>query len=493
MACIACAALASCTVGPDFQRPQPPSSEGYSAEPLAIQQSSDVSAGGSNQRLVPDLDIPAQWWTLFGSEPLTALIEEALKSNADLQSAQAALRVAQENARAQKGGYYPSVSAAVSASRNKTATGSLSAASASGNPSYTLYSTQVDVLYAPDIFGAISRSVESLEAQSEVRRFELEDTYLALSANLATAVIQEASLRGQIQAMAEILSIENELLGVLQRQNNLGQIAMADVVAQEATVAQTMQTLPGLEKQLAQQRNLLAALAGRLPAEVPAHRFQLSELHLPGELPVSLPARLVEQRPDVRAAEAALHAASAQVGVAIANRLPNFNLTATAGAAGSDLAAMFTPGGVFWNLIAGLTQPIFQGGTLLHRQKAAEAAYDQASAQYRATVITAFQNVADALHALASDAQAMNAAVAALRAAERSLDIVRRQLQIGQINYTALLAIEQLYQQARLNVVQAQSNRLSDSVVLFRALGGGWWNRANVGQTETGALQPNLD
>jgi NodT family efflux transporter outer membrane factor (OMF) lipoprotein len=252
------------------------------------------------------------------------------------------------------------------------------------------------------------------------------------------------------------------------------------VVAQEAAMAQMQATLPTLEKQLAQQRDLLTRLTGRFPSEEITEQFDLSSLELPQELPVSIPSKLVEQRPDVRSAEEQMHAAGAQIGVAIANRLPDITLSANSGTSATAITQLLTPGTGFWALAANVAQPIFQGGTLLHRQRAAEAACEQAAAQYRSTVLTAFQNVADVLHAIQSDAEAVKAGVTAEHAAAESLAIARRQLELGDISYLALLNAEQTYQQASINLVQALSNRYADTAALFQALGGGWWNRSDV-------------
>jgi NodT family efflux transporter outer membrane factor (OMF) lipoprotein len=274
------------------------------------------------------------------------------------------------------------------------------------------------------------------------------------------------------------IDAESHALTILQRQLALGQVAGSDVAAQETALAQAQAALPPLEKQLAQQRDLITALAGRLPADGPDVQFDLSSFELPLTLPVSLPADLVRQRPDVRAAESTLHAASAQVGVAIANRLPQFPLNATVGGQSSEIATIFTQGGLFGTLAGGVTQPIFEGGTLLHRQRAAEAGLQQAEAQYRSAAIAACQNVADALHALQSDAEALRTAVAAEHAADRTLTITRRQLELGQVAYLALLNAENSFQQAHVARVQAEAARLADTAALFQALGGGWWNKS---------------
>ena len=472
--------IAGCMVGPDFHRPAAPAVNGYTPEPLSPQTASADVAGGEAQSFVQGLDLPRQWWTLFHSEPLNTLIDQALKANPNVQAAQAALRVAMENVYAQKGAFYPSVEASFSPSRQKNAVGTLAPTLSSGIPIFNLYTAQVSVFYMLDVFGTNRRQVETLEALAESQRFQLEATYLTLTSNVVAATVQEASLRGQIAATQEVINIESEQLNLLRRLFELGAIAEANVVAQEAALAQTQATLPPLQKQLAQQRNLLTALLGRFPSEEPAEKFELSTLQLPQDLPVSLPSKLVEQRPDVRSAEEQLHAASAQVGVATANMLPQFILSASVGSVATQIGQLFAAGNNFWSAAGNVTQPIFEGGTLLHKRRAAEAAYDQAAAQYRSTVITAFQNVADTLRALQYDANALKAALAAERAAAESLDIARRQLQLGDISYLSLLNAEQTYQQAVILLVQAQANRYTDTVALFQALGGGWWNRSNL-------------
>jgi len=473
------AAIAGCAVGPDFHRPASPQVKGYTPEPLASPTAAAEVAGGQAQRFVQDMDIPAQWWTLFHSRPLNALIEQSLKTNPGLQAAQAALRVAQENYYAQRGIFYPAVEANYSPSRQKisnTVTSPLN----SNATLFNLQTAQVNVFYVPDVFGGNRRQAETFLALADSQRFQLEATYLTLTSNVVAAAVQEAALRGQIAATQRIVKIEIEQLELLKLQFELGAIAEANVVAQRALLAQTQATLAPLEKQLAQQRDLLTALAGRFPSQEVAEKFDFAELQLPTELPVSLPSKLVEQRPDVRAAEAQLHAASAQIGVATANMLPQFMLTAGAGGISTELSTLFGSGNGFWGLAAGVTQPIFQGGTLLHRKRAAEAAYDQTAAQYRSTVITAFQNVTDTLRALQYDAEALKAASEAERAARESLDIAREQVRLGDISYLALLGAEQTYQQAVVGLVQAQANRYADTVALFQALGGGWWNRSDV-------------
>jgi NodT family efflux transporter outer membrane factor (OMF) lipoprotein len=469
--------IAGCAVGPDFQRPGAPETAGYTQEPLPAQTVAADVGGGAAQRVVQGLDIPGQWWTLFRSPALNALIEQSLKANPSLEAAQAALRQAQENVYAQEGFFYPSVQASFSPSRQKNAIATIAPTLSSGEPLFSLYTPQVSVSYTLDVWGGNRRQVESLQAQADALRFQLEATYLTLTSNVVAAAIQEASLRAQIAATNAVIRIEGEQLELLRTQNALGAIAMADVVAQEATLALAQASLPALQKQLALQRDLLAALAGRTPSAEPDEKFELAALELPQDLPLSLPSRLVEQRPDVRSAEEQLHAASAEVGVAIANQLPQISLSAGAGSSATQMSQLFTSGTGFWSVAGNFLQPLFDGGTLLHRKRAADAALEQAAAQYRSTVITAFQNVADVLHALYYDAAALEATLRAERAAAESLDIARHALQLGSISYVALLNAEQTYQQSVIALAQARANRYADTAALFQALGGGWWNQ----------------
>jgi NodT family efflux transporter outer membrane factor (OMF) lipoprotein len=484
------ALLAACAVGPDFEQPPAPDVEGYTARPLPEQTASADVKGGGAQRLVRDLDIPGQWWTLFHSEALNALIEQALKNNPTLPAAEAALRQAWENVYAEQGAFFPTAVVSYSPSRNKTATGVTFTSASSGKPWFTLHTAQVVVTYAPDVFGGTRREVESLVATTEFQRFQLEAAYLTLTSNVIAAAVQDASLRGQIAATHEIIRIQSDSLDILGKQLLLGQVAEADVAAVEATLAQAQATLPPLEKQLAVQRDLLTALLGRFPSQEPAEKFELAALQLPQELPVSLPSKLVEQRPDIQSAEAQLHAASAEIGVAIAARLPQFTLTGNAGTTANQISQLFiTPGTAFWTFAGNVAQTVFDAGTLLHKTRAANAAFEQAAETYRSTVIAAFQNVADSLHAVVSDAETLKATYAAERAAFKSLVIARAQLRLGAINYLGLLTAENTYDTALLALVQAQAARYADAAALFQALGGGWWNRTDASPAKTWDVQ----
>jgi len=489
------ALLASCAVGPDFAPPPGPEAKHLTPERPA--------SPGEGQRFAEGKDIPAEWWTLFKSQPLDALVKEALQNNASLQASEAAVRIAYYNAEAQKGGFFPQVLLTSNDSQNlqsnnralgdinpsilhqsyptpaNVLAGIPTASPVTTNPvaPYGLFLKQLSVSFTPDVWGGNARAVESLVAQTEQQSWQLEAAHLALTTNVVVAAIQEASIRGQIEATKNIITILRETLEILNRQYSFGSIAKADVVAQEAELAQFEQTLPPLEKQLEIQRNLLTALAGRLSFEGPGEQFDLKSFKLPATVPVSVPSKIVAQRPDVKAAEANLHQASASVGVAIANRLPNITLSANVGASAFHIAKLFLPGTGLYTAAANISQPVFDGMTLLNKQKAAEAALEQADAQYRDAVVHAFQNVADALRSLQSDAKAVMTARKFEDAAKRSLDIVRMQVKYGQVSQLAVLNAQRTYLTASLSRVQAEAARLSDTAALFMALGGGWWSR----------------
>jgi NodT family efflux transporter outer membrane factor (OMF) lipoprotein len=480
LACI----VAACAVGPDFKSPAPPAAADYGSAPAQGETAAAEGADGGAQRFVAGMDIPGQWWSVFQSPKLAHLVDEALKANPNADAAKAALRQAHELYSAQWAGYFPTVQGGLSATRSKYATETITPTTVSPDPSYSLYTAQLTLSYTPDIWGANRRAAEQAKALEQNARFQLEAVDLTLSSNVVVTAVQEASLRGQIAATERLLQLQHQLTEAVQSQRRLGTASDLDVLAQQSAEAQTAQTLPPLQKQLGQSRDALTALLGRLPSEEPEETFRLEELTLPVDLPVSLPSRLVQQRPDVRQAEENLHAASAAVGVAVANLLPQFSLSADVGSSALNLGKLFSPYTGFWDLGASLSQTLFDAGALLHKKRAAEAALDQAGAQYRAAVILACQNVADTLRALRSDADTLKASAAADDAAKRTFDLARSQRQLGTVSLVAVLNAEQAYQQAELALVQAQANRFSDTAGLFQALGGGWWNRPEETQDE---------
>jgi NodT family efflux transporter outer membrane factor (OMF) lipoprotein len=470
--------IVSCAVGPDFDGPARPEQAGFSADQMPAATASAPVAQGAAQRFEVGRDIPGDWWKLFRSRRLNGLIDRALVANPSLQASQAALRQARETLSATEGTLAPQVDANVSVERQQLPVAFIGQ---NGPPLlFNLFQATANISYSPDVFGGKRRQVESAQAQADYERFQLEASYLTLTANVVTAAIQEASLRGQIEATRDIISAENQQLEVVRNQFNAGSAPRTDVLSQQSQLIQTRSTLPTLEKQLVQQQHLLMALTGRFPNQGRGETFRLAALHLPTRIPVSVPSQLVAQRPDVRAAEEQLHQASAQIGVAIANMLPQINLTAEYGTMALTPAQMFAPNNIVWNGAAGVTQPLFHGGTLLHQERAAVAAFEQADAQYRNTVLLAFQNVADALRALRDDARELAIQEEAVRVAAENNDLTRIQYQDGTITYLTLLNAQRSYELARLSLVQAQAARLADTAALFQALGGGWWNRTDV-------------
>ena len=489
--------LAGCAVGPDFTRPEPPKDAGYSPKPLTDMVVSSQVKGGGTQRLVVGDEVPFEWWKLFKSPALNSLVAKAFTGNPDVAAAQAALRQAQEQVYAQQGYFFPTLTSGYSFERQELAGNSSSGPGYQGNGAnlstnqqatqpyntplyYNTHTSQLTLSFVPDIFGGNIRGVESLTAQAQIQRFSLQATYVTLASNVVAAAITEAGLRQQIEATQAIIAANTRMLDILKLQFQQGFAMSIDVANQEQALAQAQQLLPPLEKQFQQNRDLIRALVGNLPSEEVPEEFHLADLELPQNLPLSLPSKIIDQRPDVRAAEEALHSANANVGIAIANRLPQFAINGAQGGVAAQFSQMFSNGGPFWDIIGSVSQTVFDGNTLLHRERGADQALLQAAAQYRSTVLSAYQNVADTLHALDADAPALQAAVKAEKSAKVILDKTETQLKTGFVPPFVVLAAQQNYQMAVVNRAQAEANRFNDTAALFDALGGGWWNRTDL-------------
>lgn len=474
--------LSGCAVGPNYHQLPAPDARTYTETPLPAQTTAVRGTGGVAQRLVMGRRIEGEWWTLYHAPALNRLIATALANNPSLVAAQNALLAAKDTTSAEQGFFLPSLSGSFQATRERSPFGggtSISTASGSSSP-FTLLNTSVSVSYAPDIFGGVRRQVENLRAQAQDRRFALEATYLSLTANIVTAAVTDASLTAQIAATHQIIAAEQHVLDILNRQVTLGGIPAANALTQKAQLAQTRAILPPLESQLAQERNQLAAYEGITPDRFHLADFHLSDLTLPQILPVSLPSALVRQRPDIREAAAVLHEDTALVGVATANMLPQITLSGSVGHEALSAATLFTPQTLLWNLAAGITQPLFEGGTLTYKRRAAIATMREAAANYQNTVVLAFQNVSDVLLALNYDAATLAADADAENAAKASLAVTERQFKLGGAPYTAVLTAEQTYQNTAIARIKAAAQRYADTAALFQALGGGWWNRHDV-------------
>lgn len=475
--------LSACAVGPDFHKPAPPPVTTYQAAPAATTSSTPDVTAGEAQTFTQGKDLVGDWWTLYHSQPLDDLITRALANNHDLKAAQAALKVAHESALAHRGVFLPSVQAGFAASHTEQS--NFLAPTPNANIfQYDLFTPQLNISYTPDVFGLNKRSQESLNAQAQAARYQMLAAYTTLTANVVVTVIQAAALQSQIDATHQLIDIDTNIVKILQYQLDKGYASRVDLAAQQAQLAQVSATLPPLLKQQAQLRDLLATLTGLYSSQAPAANFDLTTLQLPTDLPLSLPSTLVEQRPDVLQAQANLHAASAQIGVTVANRFPNILLTADVGSTALAIGQVFAPGTNFWSLGAALTAPIFEGGMLKHQELAARAAYDETAEQYRSTVLNAVQNVADTLAALQQDADGLKASAAAETASKTSLDLAQRQVEDGYSGYLNLLNAQQSYQQTRIALLQAEANRFADTAALYQALGGGWWHHPELAENK---------
>lgn len=470
--------LAGCAVGPDYRRPDAPAVDRYTAQPLPAATASAPTPDGDAQRFLQGGDVPQMWWTSFGNAELSRRVQTALAHSPSIASAQAVLRQAQENARAARGGLLPSADLGAGASRQTES--AIQSGVPGGRGPFSVYNTSVSVGYVFDLFGGVRRGIEAQAALADAQRAQLDATYLTLAANVVTASLQEASLREQLHATEQIVDMQRRSLGIAQQQQRIGARSLSDTLAVRSQLALTEATLPSLGAQLAATRNQLATYLGVTPARLQLQPVTLDAINLPQDLPVSLPSALVAQRPDIRAASAQLHAASAQVGVATAAMLPQISLSGSLGSSAPQAGDLFSAGTSAWSLGLGLTQPLFHGGTLLHRKRAAQAGLDKAMADWQQTVLTAFQNVADALQALQFDAQGLAAQANADSAASQQLKLTRQQYQLGATGYLNLLDAERSYQQARIGLIRARAARLSDTAALYAALGGGWRSDTSV-------------
>ena len=475
----AAATLSGCTVGPNFHEPAPPATGSYLSTGAPAPTPSAQGPDGVVQYFVAGKAVDGRWWSLFGSPALDALEAEAIRNNPTLAAAQAALRQAHELHLAQRAATLPSIQATASALRQKNSE-TLASPLTSNAQSYSLYAAQFDATYVLDLFGGQRRMIEAAAAEEDYQHFQVEGAYLALTTNVASTALQIAGLRDQIAAANQAVETDRRMLEINRRMAAAGEGSSADVANAETALEQAEQGVPALQKQVDQLNDQLAILVGRTPAEMRSLALDLAQVRLPEDLPLSLPSDLVRQRPDIRAAEASLHIASAQVGVATAARLPNIVLNGTLGGNSTAIGNLFSAGNSLWTIGAGVTQPVFDAGALRHQQKAAEAAFDAAKAQYREAVLAGFQNTADVLQAIEADAVTLRHAALARAASARAADIARTQYAKGETGSLPALAAEAIDQQSAQTLVQARAARYADTVALIQALGGGWWNNPDV-------------
>ncbi len=482
--------LTGCEVGPDHHRPALAVPGRYEEGTTAARTAATATTGGAAQALVAGADLPGDWWTLFRSPALSALVAQALRDNPNLEAARQALQAARELELEQKGTLFPTLSGQLLRGRQEIPL------SDEGPPApaelFTQYDAQLNLGYTLDVWGGLRRAIEQFGAQADYGRYELEAAVLSISAGVVISAIQAASLRGQIDVQAALIGFEQRQLDTVRRQFELGGATGTDVATQQAQVAEAQTVLVPLQTQLAQAHDQLAAYLGRAPSEVALPSITLDMLTLPGAVPVSLPSSLLEQRPDILAAEATLHAQTALLGVDIAQRLPQVTLTATVGSAAADVHQLFSPTNGLWSLVTQAAQPIFDAGQLLHRQRAQRAAMLQAAAQWRGIVVGAFQNVADVLAQLRNDTVNLRYAQSAAEAGQRGLSLASLQYRLGGASYLSVLTAEQTEQTAVITLIRAQAARYADTALLFQALGGGWWHRNDLPPAPPGLLSSPL-
>lgn len=470
--------LSGCAVGPNFREPAAPAVDRYTQTVLPESTVSAATPGGDAQRFLEGENVPQRWWTTFGNAELDRRVQTALAHSPTIASAQAALRQAEENVKAADGSLFPSLDASASATRQKQSGAQFAGlgGGVSASKPFNVYNASISVGYVFDLFGGVRRGIEVQQAQAGVQRAQLDATYLTLAANVVTASLQEASLREQVHATEQIVESLKKELDIAQKQQTIGAKSLTDTLAVRSQLATTEATLPPLRKQLAVTQNQLATYLGVTPAQLKLQPVMLAQVTMPTDIPVSLPSALVAQRPDIRAASAQLHAATAQVGVATANMLPQISLSGSGGSSTVHAGDLFSAGTGTWSIGLNILQPLFHGGELLHKKRAARAGMDKAVADWQQTVLTAFQNVADTLQALQFDAQTLKVQSASERDAAKLLSLTRTQYRVGAVNYLNLLNAEQQYQQARIAEIAARTSRLADTAALYAALGGGWQN-----------------
>ncbi len=469
--------FSGCSVGPDYVRPEAPTVDHYNYEK---DPSETVPVDGQPQRFEPGVGPVANWWQLFNSKPLDAAVAEGLAENPGIQAAQASLRQSNENLRAGYGIFYPQVDAGFGTSREKFSP-ALFGSSAPATI-FNLTTLSASVSYALDLFGGERRAIENLSSQVDLQRSVALGTYLVLSGNIVNTIVAMAAYQAEIEETEQLIALQKEQIGIVEKQFQAGTIAYGAVLDLRSQLTTLEVTLPPLKQRLSQAEHLLATLEGKTTATWQPPRVAMADLYLPRHLPLSLPSELVHQRPDILAAEAQLHGASASIGVATAALFPSFSLNANYGQDSTSMSRLLASSSNVWSLGADVTAPLFNGGTLLSRRQAALEAYQQSRAIYRQTVLAAFAQVADTVRALEHDAEVTQAQSRSVATAQASLHLVQTNYQAGMVNYLQVLAADIQVHQAKINALQAQAQHFQDTTALFVALGGGWEQPAEAGK-----------
>ena len=464
--------LGGCAVGPDFVRPTPPGTDRYTSE---AQPAATVKADDQAQHFTPGAEIPAGWWKLFQSTQLDAVVQQAISNNPTLQAAEASLRQSQDNLRAGYGLYFPQGQAGVSASRQLSAAPLEQSGSKTSGTVFNLFTASGTISYTLDVFGGKRRTVEGLRAQADSQRYESKAAYVTLSANVVNTSIARAAYAAQIRATEQLIELEKQQLHLAETQFRAGTASYSTALSVRSLLAANQALLAPLEQNASQAEHLLATLEGVVPSKATLPDIDLTGLSLPMDLPVSLPSDLVRQRPDILSDEALMHVASANIGIATAAMYPSISLSGTYGGASTTLASLSAVS-KFWSIGPTVTTPVFQGNSLWYARRASMDAYQQSQATYRQTVLGAFEQVADSLKALEHDAEGLQAQVEAKRAAGEALNLLQVNYRAGLVAYPDVLTADVQYHQATIAYLQTVAQRQQDTVALFVALGGGWWN-----------------
>lgn len=472
-------AVAGCTLGPDFEAPNPPSVARYTSPGETIAPGPDATKVVPTQALAIGERVAANWWTLFRSSKLDLLVKQAIAGNLTLESAKARLAEAREAIAVASSALYPQIglNANVAEEKESATTFGLSPNTVPLPPSFNLFQVGPTASYTPDLFGQTHRRIEQQVALAEYQSNQLDAAYLTLTGNTVSQALRAAAVRSQLKALDDILAIDRQNVELVRKQRQTGTVPDSDVIVAESQLAADETLKPGIEQQLSVAKHALAVLIGRAPGNWSPPDFDLAAFTLPHRLPVSIPSQLVHQRPDIQAAEAQLHAASAQIGIATAQLYPSITLSAGISANSLNGGDLFNPGGLVWSVASGLTQPIFDGGMREAVRRAALAAFKESAADYQQTVLQAFGQVADILQALKHDTDLLVAQKHALSMASEAVRLQQINYGSGGSGIIGLLDAQRQYQQAQLGYVRAEAQRYQDTVQLLVAMGGGWWDQ----------------
>src|SRR6201998_250046 len=480
--------VAGCTVGPDFEVPKPPSVTRYTSPGETIVSGPDATKGVPRQAIAIGERVTANWWTLFRSSKLDLLVKQAIAGNLTLESAKARLAQAREAIAVASSALYPQMglAATVTEERQSAETFGLTPNVFPLPSSFNLFQVGPTASYTPDLFGQTHRRIEQQVALAEYQSDQLDAAYLSLTGNTASQALQVAAVRSQLKALNDILAIDRQNVELVRKQRQAGTVPDSDVIVAESQFAADETLKPGLEQQLSVAKHTLAVLIGRAPGNWSPPDFDLAAFTLPHRLPVSIPSQLVHQRPDIQAAEAQLHAASAQIGIATAQLYPSITLSAGISASSLNGADLFNPSGLVWSVASGLAQPVFDGGMREAERRAALAAFKESAADYQQTVLQAFGPVADSLQALKHDTDLLVAQKHALSMASEAVRLQRINYGSGGSGVIGLLDAQRQYQQAQLGYVRAEAQRYQDTGQLLVARGGGGWHQKLASAADVG-------